>query len=71
MILKKIKLENIRSYLNEEIEFPEDLILLSGNVGSGKSTVLLAIDFALFGIRRGELSGGALLRKGTDRGKVS
>lgn len=67
MILRKIKLENIRSYENSEIEFPEDLVLLSGNVGSGKSSILLAIDFALFGIRRGELSGGALLRKGCSK----
>ncbi len=71
MILKKIKLQNIRSYLSQEIEFPEDLILLSGNVGSGKSSILLAIDFALFGIRRGELSGSALLRNGEDNGKVN
>ena len=71
MILRKIKLENIRSYENSEIEFPEDLVLLSGNVGSGKSSILLAIDFALFGIRRGELSGGALLRKGCSKGSVN
>lgn len=70
MILRNIKLENVRSYKNEEIEFPEDLILLSGNVGSGKSTILLAIDFALFGIRRGELSGNCLLRNGENHGKV-
>ena len=71
MILKKIRLENIRSYEKEEIEFPEGLSLLSGNVGSGKSSILLAIDFVLFGIKRGELSGSGLLRKGTSRGIVN
>lgn len=70
MIIKKIKLENIRSYLQEEIEFPEGSVLLSGDVGSGKSSVLLAIDFALFGLTRGILSGNALLRNGASNGSV-
>src|SRR3989344_2402173 len=69
MLLKKIKLENIRSYINEEIEFPQGSILLSGNIGSGKSTILQAVDFALFGITQ-ELSGSSLLRNGEDRGSV-
>ncbi len=70
MIIKKIKLENIRSYLNEEIEFPDGSVLLSGDVGSGKSSILLAIDFALFGLTRGVLSGNALLRNGKNEGSV-
>ncbi len=70
MLLKKVKLQNIRSYKNQEISFPEGSILLSGDIGSGKSTILLAIDFALFGLRRGILSGSSLLRNGTDRGGV-
>jgi len=70
MIIKKIKLENIRSYLNQEIEFPLGTTLLSGDIGSGKSTVLLAIDFALFGLRKGSLSGGSLLRNGKNKGSV-
>ncbi len=70
MIIKKIKLKNIRSYIEEEIKFPENITLLSGDIGSGKSTILLAIDFALFGIRRGELSGSALLRNGSHEGYI-
>src|SRR3989344_4748800 len=70
MIIKKILLENIRSYANQEIKFPEGSILLSGDIGSGKSSILLAIDFALFGLRKGELSGASLLRNGTNDGKV-
>lgn len=42
--------------------------MLSGDIGAGKSTVLLAIEFALFGVLRGELSGNALLRHGTQEG---
>lgn len=68
MLLKKIRLENIRSYLAEEINFPESSVLLSGNIGSGKSTILIAIDFVLFGLSPG--MGSALLRNGQERGNV-
>lgn len=71
MRLKYLKLENIRSYLQQSIVFPEKgSLLLAGNIGSGKSTILLAIEFALFGIRKGDVSGGALLRNGKETGKV-
>jgi len=70
MIIKSVKLKNIRSYLDQTIEFPQGSVLLSGDVGSGKSTILLAIDFALFGLRRGSLSGDSLLRNGRDFGFV-
>jgi len=69
MRLKKISLENIRSYENAEINFPEGDVLLSGNIGSGKSSVLLAIEFALFGMQKG-ISGNGLLKNGKANGKV-
>lgn len=70
MIIKNIKLENIRSYISQDIELPQGSVLLSGDIGSGKSTVLLAIDFALFGLRKTELTGASLLRNGTNEGSV-
>jgi len=70
MLIKSLHLENIRSYADENIEFPEGSVLLSGDIGAGKSTVLLSIEFALFGIKKPGLSGGALLRKGSKRGSV-
>lgn len=70
MILKSVKLENIRSYVNQVIEFPIGSVLLSGDIGSGKSTILLAIEFVLFGIRRKDLSGASLLRHGKKQGSV-
>ncbi|MEM4369055.1 MAG: SMC family ATPase, partial [Candidatus Woesearchaeota archaeon] len=70
MIINSINLRNIRSYVNERINFPEGSILLSGDVGAGKTTILLAIEFALFGILRGEVSGSSLLRNGTESGYV-
>ena len=68
MIIRKLALENFRSYLREEIEFPQGTILLEGDVGSGKSSVLYAIEFALFGL--GEMRGESLLRTGKNQGSV-
>ena len=70
MILKKITLNNIRSYESQEIEFKEGSILLSGDIGSGKTSILLSIEFALFGLQPGQ-RGSALLRNGEKEGGVS
>ncbi len=70
MKLKSITLENIRSYKNLSLDFPDGSLLLSGNIGCGKSSILLAIDFALFGIQRGNLDGSALLRHSEETGSV-
>src|SRR3989339_873368 len=70
MILKKISLNNIRSYEAQEIEFSEGSVLLSGDIGSGKTSILLAIEFALFGLQPGR-RGSAILRNGAKEGGVS
>ena len=70
MIIKGVRLHNIRSYIDENIEFPLGSTLLAGDVGSGKSSILLAIEFALFGITRGVVSGGSLLRSDKEDGYV-
>ena len=36
MILKSLKLRNIRSYENQEINFPTGSTLLAGDIGTGK-----------------------------------
>jgi DNA repair protein SbcC/Rad50 len=70
MLIKWIKLHNLRSYTNAEIELSNGSTLLSGDVGSGKSSILLAIEFGIFGIIKGEVSGNTLLRKGENNGSV-
>ena len=70
MLLKSISLDNIRSYNSEKMIFPEGSTLLSGDIGAGKSTILLAVEFALFGIGKGEISGESLLRNGKNDGAV-
>ncbi len=69
MILKKITLKNIRSYEQQEIKFPEGSTLLSGDIGAGKTSILLGIEFALFGLQPGQ-RGSALLRNGKEQGGV-
>ncbi|MFW6283323.1 MAG: AAA family ATPase, partial [Minisyncoccales bacterium] len=69
MKLKRIILENIRSYEYEEIEFPEGSILMSGDIGSGKTSILLAVEFALFGLQPGK-RGTSLLKNGAEEGRV-
>ncbi len=69
MILKKIKLKNIRSYADAEVEFPEGAVLLAGDIGTGKTTILLAIEYALFGLQPGQ-RGSSILTNGEDYGEV-
>ncbi|MBI4154210.1 AAA family ATPase [Candidatus Woesearchaeota archaeon] len=70
MRLKSIQMKNIRSYIDEKIEFPEGSTLLSGDIGCGKSTILMAMEFALFGLLRGGTSGTDILRHGASSGSV-
>ena len=70
MLLKYIKLHNIRSYEDAEISLPSGSVLLAGDIGSGKSTILLAIEFAIFGAKKGELPAYTLLRHGKKEGSV-
>ncbi|MEK6946383.1 MAG: AAA family ATPase [Nanoarchaeota archaeon] len=70
MFLKSIRLNNIRSYEVQNINFPLGSVLLAGDIGSGKSSILLAIEFALFGAKKGELPAYTLLRHGKKEGSV-
>jgi len=69
MKIKKITLENIRSYEKEEIIFNKGATLLAGDIGSGKTSILLGIEFALFGLQPGQ-RGISILRNGKDWAKV-
>lgn len=70
MKLKSIYIKNIRSYQEQKIVFPEGAVLLSGNVGSGKTTVLLALEYALFGLQAGQ-RGSSLLRHDSQDAEVA
>lgn len=68
MKLETLRLENVRSYADASVEFQDGVTLLEGDVGSGKSTILYAIEFALFGL--GDLKAAHVLRHGADEGFV-
>jgi exonuclease SbcC len=68
--VEAIELENIRSHKKSKIEFQRGFNCLVGGVGCGKSSVLYAIDFALFGDPLGR-SYEYILREGADAGKVT
>ena len=65
MQFKKLILQNIRSYENLELEFPKGSSLLSGDIGSGKTSILLGLQFALFGLQPGQ-KGASILRHGEE-----
>ena len=69
MLFKKLHLQNIRSYEDLKIEFPQGSILLAGEIGSGKTSILLGLQFALFGLQPGQ-KGASILRHGTDNAYV-
>lgn len=71
MKLRSLHIQNIRSYIDETVRFPTGKVLLSGDIGSGKTTILLGIEFALFGLLRGKTNGKTLLRHGKEEGSVT
>ncbi|MCE9652560.1 MAG: SMC family ATPase, partial [Nitrosarchaeum sp.] len=68
MLLNSLVIDNIRSYTHEEILFPRGISLFEGDIGSGKSTILMAIEFALFGL--GSQKAESLLAKKSESGYV-
>lgn len=68
MILDSLTLTNIRSHRDTEIKFPTGITIFSGDIGSGKSTILMGIEFALFG--SGSVKGESLLSKSADSGEI-
>jgi exonuclease SbcC len=68
--VETIELENVRSHTKSKIQFQRGFNCLVGGVGCGKSSVLYAIDFVLFGDPLGR-SYEYILREGADASKVT
>ena len=68
MRIKSLRLQNIRSYKDSTIDFPPGITLFEGDIGSGKSTILMALEFALFGF--GSEKPASLLRANESSGTV-
>lgn len=70
MKIESIELENIRSHIKTCIDFDEGFNCLIGGLGTGKSSILYAIDFAFFGEPIGR-SYDYLLREDAEYGMVT
>lgn len=70
MRVENVELENVRSHVQSTIQFQRGFNCLVGGVGCGKSSVLYAIDFALFGDPLGR-SYEYIFREGADSSKVT
>jgi DNA repair protein SbcC/Rad50 len=70
MKIEVVQLENIRSHIKSTVPFTHGFNCVVGGVGCGKSSVMYAVDFVLFGDSIGR-SFDYLLREGADYGKVT
>jgi exonuclease SbcC len=70
MRVEVVQLENIRSHVKSTVPFTRGFNCLVGALGCGKSSILYAIDFALFGDPIGR-SFEYLLREGAESGRIT
>ncbi|MCW1309958.1 MAG: SMC family ATPase, partial [Candidatus Nanoarchaeia archaeon] len=63
MIIKRLRIENLRSHEKSEIEFNKGITVFTGRTGSGKSSILMAIEYALFGSESGILNSMIMRRR--------
>lgn len=70
MKIEIVQLENVRSHIKSTVPFTKGFNCLVGGLGCGKSSVLYAVDFALFGDSVGR-GFEYLLREGADSCRVT
>ena len=68
MQLRRLRVKNIRSYEAGEVSFTGGTTLLSGDVGAGKTSLLYAVEMALFGVA--EVDAAYLVRHGSTHAEV-
>ena len=69
MKIKRIRLKNVKSYVDQTISFHEGVNFISGPNGSGKSTIVESIGYALFGCKP-EYRFSDFIRHGQRRGEI-
>ena len=69
-MIKKLELKNYRCYSTHSINFNDGLNVIAGENGSGKTTIVEAIAFALFGNKLTRGKANAWVSHGKKHGKV-
>lgn len=69
MIIKRIVLNNFRNHTDTDISFTKGINLLYGKNGSGKTSILEAIGFALFS-GKFRTTNAEAVKEGTKKGKI-
>jgi exonuclease SbcC len=69
MILRRLRLKDYRKFRTLELEFPTGLIGIVGRNGSGKTTILEAVAFALYGSVASRTKAKGIRRDGAETGE--
>ncbi len=70
MILEYVEMKNVRSHTDSRIEFTNGINVITGNTGSGKSSILMSIEYCLFGKIADKSDAGMILRRRTENGSL-
>jgi exonuclease SbcC len=70
-LIEKLRMKNFRSHEDSEIVFSPGLNIFLGEVGAGKTSILEAISFVLFGRYAGSINQSGLIRRGTEKAEIS
>ncbi len=70
-MIEKLKIKNFKSHEDSNIDFTPGLNIFLGEVGAGKTSILEAISFALFGKYAGNINQNGLIRRGAEKAEIS
>ncbi|MDH5266265.1 MAG: SMC family ATPase [Candidatus Bathyarchaeota archaeon] len=70
-MIERLVLKDFKSHEDSDIEFYPSLNVFLGEVGAGKTSILEAISFALFGRYAGNVNSNELIRRGAEKAEIS
>jgi len=70
-MIERLVLKDFKSHEDSDIEFYPSLNVFLGEVGAGKTSILEAISFALFGRYAGNVNNNELIRRGAEKAEIS